>query len=602
MAKARTLFTPASLIPVAGLLVLAGVFSNAPPALADCPPPPGVTSPVAPSVTAQQVEDGSTTLKDFTLAAREQFVMQLETAENLGQVVYYGCLFRQEGSYWYSGSTYLVVLKADGSILIHAKNMALSSRRLNPLIYAEILSSLGVPSTVLANLASPDSEIAAQANAEVVNILSQAPDGAFDATTPIPGLRPGIPDASGYAAAYWSDFFRGPLVMIAGFELNETHVVEEEIDHITPTVTARDVVDRETLKAFVTEAGEYCLELRKTGNFPGGIARSALRDPDGPWRHGSVYLYVLDTTSNVIQIHAAFPNRYELRPLIATVRDAVTGKLILPQVIEAAKSDPEGGFVEYYFDDPNDDTDSAEIPKVGYAREFKTQTELGGRVVPYNFIIGSGFYGRAPDVGTGPGTVVEATVLGDEVEGLDVEFSRAIAGRSRHYAWKAVTDADGQATLTISGGRQVSGFYQARARNADGEVVGQWHSIPLNRDKRQVLELPLDGVMRIVRVEPLAAAKAVASASGLAPNVPNPFNSETQIAYRLSNSGPVQLVIYNVLGQPVRTLVDEFQAAGSYQVQWDARDQQGASLSSGIYITRLSYPEGVQTRRLLYLK
>ena len=390
--------------------------------------------------------------------------------------------------------------------------------------------------------------------------------------------------------------------MIAGFELNETHVIEEEIDHITPAITARDVVDRETLKAFVTAAGEYCLELRKTGNFPGGIARIALRDPDGPWRHGSVYLYVLDTTSNVIQIHAAFPNRYELRPLIATVRDAVTGELILPQVIEAAKSDPEGGFVEYYFDDPNDDTDSAEIPKVGYAREFKTQTELGGRVVPYNFIIGSGFYGRAPDVGTGPGTVVEATVLGDAVEGLDVEFSRAIAGRSRHYAWKAVTDADGQATLAISGGWQVSGFYQARARNADGEVVGQWHSIPLNRNKRQVLELPLGGVMRVVSIESLGAAKVVASASGLAPNVPNPFNSETQIAYRLSNSGPVKLVIWNVLGQPVRTLVDEFQAAGSYQVEWDARDQQGASLSSGIYITRLSYPGGVQTRRVLYLK
>ena len=264
MVKARTLFTPASLIPVAGLLVLAGVFCNAPPALADCPPPPGVTSPVAPSVTAQQVENGSTTLKDFTLAAREQFVMQLETAENLGQVVYYGCLFRQEGSYWHSGSTYLVIMRADGSVLIHAKNMALSSRRLDPLIYAEILSALGVPSTVLANLASPDSAIAAQAKAEVVDILSQEPDAAFDATTPVQDLRPGIPGASGYAATYFSDFFRGPLVMIAGFELNETHVIEEEIDHITPAITARDVVDRETLKAFVTAAGEYCLELRKT--------------------------------------------------------------------------------------------------------------------------------------------------------------------------------------------------------------------------------------------------------------------------------------------------------------------------------------------------
>ncbi len=488
--KARTLLASAYMIPVVGLLVLAGAFSNAPPALADCPPPPGVTIPAEPSVTAQQVEDGSATLQDFTLAAREQFVMQLETAENLGQVVYYGCLFRQEGSYWHSGSTYLVVMRANGSVLIHAKDMALSSRRLDPLIYAEILSALGVPLTVLANLASPDSAIAAQANAEVVNILSQEPDAAFDATTPVPDLRPGIPGASGYAATYLSDFFRGPLVMIAGFELNETHVIEEEIDHITPAITARDVVDRETLKAFVTAAGEYCLELRKTGNFPGGIARIALRDPDGPWRHGSVYLYVLDTTSNVIQIHAAFPNRYELRPLIPTVRDAVTGKLILPQVIEAAKSDPEGGFVEYYFDDPNDDTDSADIPKVGYAREFKTQTELGGRVVPYNFIIGSGFYGRAPEVApTDPRTEVEATVSGDAVEGLTVAFSRAISGRQPDYAWSAITDANGQASLTISSADGVSGYYQARARNADGETVGQWHSIPLNRNQRQVLEL-----------------------------------------------------------------------------------------------------------------
>ena len=61
-------------------------------------------------------------------------------------------------------------------------------------------------------------------------------------------------------------------------------------------------------------------------------------------------------------------------------------------------------------------------------------------------------------------------------------------------------------------------------------------------------------------------------------------------------------MIYNVLGQPVRTLVDEFQGAGSYQVQWDARDRQGASLSSGVYIARLAHPGGVQTRRLLYLK
>ena len=205
-------------------------------------------------------------------------------------------------------------------------------------------------------------------------------------------------------------------------------------------------------------------------------------------------------------------------------------------------------------------------------------------------------------VGVGRAGGQEARVLGDAVEGLAVEFSRATSGRRANYAWNAFTDADGQVSLTISSTRSVSGFYQVRARNAVGATVGQWRSIPLNRNRRQVLRLTLGGGVRVVSSEPLAAAKPVALAAGLAPGGPNPFNSSTQIAYHLPGSGPVELVIYNVLGQPVRTLVDRFQSAGSYRVEWDARDQQGASLSSGVYITRLSYPGGVQTQRLLYLK
>ncbi|MCE2438358.1 MAG: T9SS type A sorting domain-containing protein [Candidatus Latescibacteria bacterium] len=341
----------------------------------------------------------------------------------------------------------------------------------------------------------------------------------------------------------------------------------------------------------------------------------ALKDPNGPWRHGSVYLYILDIVSNVITFHAAFPDRYEYRPLIPTVTDAVTGEFILSQAIEAAKGSPEGGFVLYYFDDPTDDTDNADVPKAGYARQFTGEREReDSTALPINFIVGSGFYGRAAEVATGPGPVVEATVLGDAVEGLDVEFSRAIAGRGSDYAWSAVTYAAGLLSLTISSADGASGYYRARATNADGEVVGRWSSIPLNKGRRQALELTLGGGARVVRVislaaaEPVVAAKpafgaeAVPEASGLAPNSPNPFNSATLITYHLSSPGPVKLVIYNVLGQPVRTLVDESRAAGSYRVKWDARDEMGALLSTGVYIASLSYPGGMQTQRPLYLK
>ena len=139
-------------------------------------------------------------------------------------------------------------------------------------------------------------------------------------------------------------------------------------------------------------------------------------------------------------------------------------------------------------------------------------------------------------------TEVEATVLGDSVEGLTVEFSRAIAGRPRDYAWSGVTDAAGQVSLTISGANLGSGFFQARARTAEGDVVGQWHSIPLNRGRRQVLELTLGGGMRVLAAERLPAAKQAAApeeplVSGLEPNAPNPFNSTTLIPYRHAEPG-----------------------------------------------------------------
>ena len=401
MMKARALPTPTSMIFVVGFLVLVGIFSVVPPALAQtqeaCPLPDGVTPPADPPVTAQQVEDGSASLMDFALAARDRYRTPTSTLE---EALYFQCSVRQEGSPYRSGSTYLVQLTLDGRVYEHAKSMALSGRLLNPLIYAEILSALGVEPAVLADLTSPDPATAAQAFGAVMGTLSQEPDAAFDATTPIPDLRPGIPGASGHAAVSLLGNSGIPILLLAGFDLNESHLIEEAIDYGNPAITAKDVVDRETLKAFVTAAGEWFIPIVETATDPAAISkvRIAARDPNGPWRHGPVYLYVLDLTSNIILFHGAFPDRFEWRPLVATVRDAVTGWLILPQVIEAAQSSPEGGFVEYYFDDPTDDTDSADIPKVGYAREFTaTIGRPDGTSFTLNVIIGSGFYGSAPD-------------------------------------------------------------------------------------------------------------------------------------------------------------------------------------------------------------
>ena len=427
--------TGTSMFLIASLLLLVGVFSVTRPALAQsqeaCPLSPGVSPPPDPRVTAQQVEDGSASLKDFALSARDIFRHETQVTTTLEQAAYFGCLVRQEGTAWRAGSTYLVQLTPDGRILVHAQDMSLSGRLLNPVIYAQILYGLGVSPADLANLASPDAATRNSALTAVFNTLLQEPDTPFDATVPIPGVRPGIPGASGYAGVYISANFQAPILLLAGFDINASHLVEEEIDYGDPAITAAEVVDRESLKAFVTEAGRYFTELQQGGD-PAALSkvRIALRDPNGPWRHGSVYLYVLDTASNVIMFHGAFPDRFELRPLTATVRDVVTGELILPQVIDAAKSSPEGGFIRYFFDDPADATDSADVPKVGYAREFASSIQRGdGIVIPVNYIIGSGFYLSDPQVIAARHNNVVESVLPQVMRAMTAGTVDAVSGR-----------------------------------------------------------------------------------------------------------------------------------------------------------------------------
>jgi len=85
-------------------------------------------------------------------------------------------------------------------------------------------------------------------------------------------------------------------------------------------------------------------------------------------------------------------------------------------------------------------------------------------------------------------------------------------------------------------------------------------------------------------------------------NFPNPFNPETTIKYQLAEGANVQLRIYNIVGQVVRTLVSESQSAGRYQVRWAGTDDRGAAVSSGIYFYQVSAGKFQDVKRLMLLK
>ncbi|MFQ5824727.1 MAG: FlgD immunoglobulin-like domain containing protein, partial [bacterium] len=92
-------------------------------------------------------------------------------------------------------------------------------------------------------------------------------------------------------------------------------------------------------------------------------------------------------------------------------------------------------------------------------------------------------------------------------------------------------------------------------------------------------------------------------------NFPNPFNPSTEIQYQLPSRagefvGKVRtfLKIYNLLGQEVRTLVDEEKAPGYYKVIWDGKDNIGRGVTSGVYIYRLQSGDLVDIKKMVFVQ
>jgi hypothetical protein len=99
------------------------------------------------------------------------------------------------------------------------------------------------------------------------------------------------------------------------------------------------------------------------------------------------------------------------------------------------------------------------------------------------------------------------------------------------------------------------------------------------------------------------------SGFSLGQNYPNPFNPATTIPFQVEGGqwsvvSPIHttLVIYNILGQKVRTLVDEEMLRGGYQVIWDSKDDRGKEVPSGVYFYRLKSGSTSETRKMVLMR
>ena len=175
------------------------------------------------------------------------------------------------------------------------------------------------------------------------------------------------------------------------------------------------------------------------------------------------------------------------------------------------------------------------------------------------------------------------------------------------------------ALLAFRGGR-IGGTGLTVAQIEPGRVSLSFEGLPpteqtslmLSFDRRSgdVLgNLKLTGLLYDRDLMPVAEVQAEARLNGQAPahyalfqNHPNPFNPATQISFQMPEPGRMRLIVYNALGQRVRTLVDQGVEAGFHRISWDGRDDQGRPVSSGLYLYRMEVGEFSQAHRMLLLK
>lgn len=213
---------------------------------------------------------------------------------------------------------------------------------------------------------------------------------------------------------------------------------------------------------------------------------------------------------------------------------------------------------------------------------------------------------------TGNGTQLQLTLTGAGDILLPVELTEFGAtveqGRIRLY-WTTESETDNM------------GFILYRSERADGDFVrindrlipGSGNSQSFHRyeylDQKteaaknyyyRLADVDYSGKMTVHSV--IAALQQQPQEFALQQNYPNPFNPSTNIRFSLREAGEVTLVVYNLRGEKIRTLLQGWRGQGSHETNWDGRDELGRMAASGTYIYELKTNERQVHRRMVLIK
>jgi len=181
-----------------------------------------------------------------------------------------------------------------------------------------------------------------------------------------------------------------------------------------------------------------------------------------------------------------------------------------------------------------------------------------------------------------------------------------------HFA----TELDGMLPVNMTFGEELqilsneAGNYHAKLHiaffddNDYGSAAGQTtDGGELNGGKLRYATLDLEFQQPWIPEDPESADETIfPNIANLSQNYPNPFNPETNINFQLKADADVKLEVYNLRGQKITTLVDEFTSAGNHTVRWEGLNSEGRSVASGMYFYKLSSGDYSTTKKMVLMK
>lgn len=244
-----------------------------------------------------------------------------------------------------------------------------------------------------------------------------------------------------------------------------------------------------------------------------------------------------------------------------------------------------------------------EIRHSGFTGTTRSNDALSTSTAGYATLFSACWTGSYTGISGSQGNFSIVRISADDVIPVELtSFTASVSANNVNLNWATATETN---NLGFEVERAVS------AENLSWEVVGFVNGAGTTVEQRsysfsdhnlapahyvyRLKQIDFDGTFEYSDV--VFAEVTPPAVYSLEQNYPNPFNPSTTINYSIADDGLVQLSVYNLLGQEVISLVNEYKEAGSYTINMDA-----SSLTSGAYFYKLTTPMYTQTKKMLLTK